>query len=198
MKAMYATDSNANNAYNARQAAQVITYFALKNDSRKISVLKVVKLVYLSDRESLAKFGFPILTERRVSMKHGPVNSQTYNNIKQDPKRAVDLDEWSKFLTAVSDKKIGVRSGISRDALDELSSADISILDEVWDKFGHMTPSQLRRWTHDNCPEYEEVEFGSKTIELRRLVGKVGLTREQYEEVVAQESIDKLFRSLAS
>lgn len=197
IRIMYATSPNKKTAYNARLAAQIVAYFALKSATRDISVLKVVKLVYLSDRLSMEKYFFPILTERRVSMEHGPVNSQTYNNIKQDRQRAVGLNEWSKFVTPVHNRKVAAMPNLSIDEFDELSDAHIKILDAVWEKFEHMTPSQIRNWTHKNCPEYKEIETGSEAIDLITFASNSGLSLEQYEQVKDQEVVDIIFASIA-
>ena len=66
-------------SYDPRKAAQTIAYFSIKNGGKPLHVVRAVKLVYLADRESTARSGFPIQDETRVSMRHGPVNSSTYS-----------------------------------------------------------------------------------------------------------------------
>jgi len=85
-------------SYNARKAAQVIAYLAMKAGHARLPVLKAVKLVYLADRESLSRFGFPLLEEPQVSMPHGPVNSTTYSHINGEE----DLENGQTFLRIVN------------------------------------------------------------------------------------------------
>ena len=83
-------------AYNAKKAAQTIAYLALKNAGNPLEVLKALKLVYLADRESIARYGFPIQDETRVSMPLGPVNSKTYSYIQGEQEQ--DVADWSAYL----------------------------------------------------------------------------------------------------
>ncbi len=66
--------------FSARTVAQMAAVFADKQGGM-INILKLVKLLYLADRESLQKHGNPISFDRLVSMDHGPVLSRTLNLI---------------------------------------------------------------------------------------------------------------------
>jgi uncharacterized phage-associated protein len=62
------------------------------------------------------------------------------------------------------------------DDLDELSAAEEDTLEAVWGKLGHMTASGLRNFSHANCPEYTQVEEGSRLpITYREVMSAVGL-----------------------
>lgn len=184
--------------YNPRKAAQVIAYLALKSPQRALEVIKAVKLVYLSDRHSIATWGAPILDERRVSMPHGPVNSETYSHITGER----DLADcgWADFLEARAGNIVAVANGLTVDSLDELSEADIAVLDETWGKFGHMGPWALRDWTHvsHNVPEWEDPWGSSASIPLRRIMTHAGVPDPdaQAELLEDHDRIDRLFASL--
>ena len=166
--------------YNPRKASQIVAFFALKTARQHLNVLKAVKLVYLADRENIAQFGFPILEERRVSMRHGPVNSYTYDHIKGEVWPEHD-GGWSEFVADRANHDVGLASGdISVDDLDELSDAEIATLETVWDKFGGMTQWQLVDYAHDkaNVPEWEdpnETGQNSKTIEFENMLAAIGV-----------------------
>ena len=59
------------------RAEQIVAFFAMQEPSKKINIMKVVKLVYLADRKNIEKYGDPISDDDYVSMKKGPVCSQT-------------------------------------------------------------------------------------------------------------------------
>lgn len=185
-------------SYNARKAAQVIAYLAMKASPACLPVLKAIKLVYLADRESLSRFGFPILEEPQVSMPHGPVNSTTYSHINGEE----DLDEcgWSGFLQARENSEVSAVQGLSEDDLDELSDADITCLDAVWERFGGMGKWQIRDWTHDrnNIPEWEDPNGSSRPIPLERILSylKIENADAQAEVIKDYRQIDQLFASL--
>lgn len=163
-------------SYNPRKAAQTIAYFAIRSGG-ELPILKAVKLVYLSDRESISNYGFPIQDERLVSMPHGPVNSSTYSYI-QGEKRDADTSGWSEFLSDRANFVVGLsRADISEDDLDELSDADLDVLETIWGKFGGMDRWTLRDWTHDsnNVPEWEDPNGSSSEIPLERIMKYIGI-----------------------
>lgn len=187
-------------AFNARKAAQVISFFIMKNDWQYLDILKAIKLVYLSDRESISRYGFPILDEDHVSMPHGPVNSTTYRHVNGE----YDLDEcgWSEFLEDKANHQIGVARAFNVDDLDELSVADLKCMDEVWSRFGGMGKWEIRDWTHDraNVPEWEDPNGSSKPIPLERIMTLLGLENADLNASIAEEyrKIDRVFANLKS
>lgn len=182
--------------YEPKKAAQLIAYLILKSGGQTLNVLKAVKLVYLVDRESIARFGFPVLDEKRCSLPHGPVNSLTYSYIAgdYDPEQS----GWSEFLRDRENHNVALaRPDIDVDSLDELSDADMECADVVWERFGAMTQWQLRDWTHDprNIPEWEDPNGGSTEIPLQRIMHSVGVEgAENFTEVVeTYRLIDQAF-----
>ncbi|MEH6789952.1 Panacea domain-containing protein [Parasphingorhabdus sp.] len=185
--------------YNPVKAAQVIAHLACKAPDRTLDVIKAIKLVYLADRESIAKFGAPILDERRSSMPHGPVNSQTYSHINGE--HDLDACGWSTFLEDCANHQLAVKAGIDEDDLDELSEADIQCLDAVWSKFGSMGKWVLRDWTHEkaNVPEWEDPKGSSTPIPLERIMAMVGIDSpaEQAALVENNNKVSRLLSQLA-
>jgi uncharacterized phage-associated protein len=183
--------------YNSAKAAQIIAYLALKNAARSINMLKAIKLVYISDREALKRYATPMLDERRVSMPHGPVNSQTYDLAKGE----IEDERWSTILEDRANHMIGVKPNITIDNLDELSDAEIATLDDVWMQFGGMNQWQLCDWTHksENIPEWEDPNGSSSLIPLSRLLHAVGIanTTEHEEFLQDQSAVSKLLANLA-
>lgn len=160
-------------AYNPTKAAQTIAFFSLKNGGRPVNTLKAVKLVYFADRESVRQYGYPIQDEPRVSVPHGPVNSMTYNFIKGEVR---DDDGWSTFVTDREGHNIGLADpSISLDDLDELSDADLSVLEHVWESFGHMNQWEVRDLSHDSrvVPEWNDPQGSSLPIDLESMMAAV-------------------------
>ena len=156
-------------AYNPRKAAQTIAYFAMKSGG-VLAVLKAVKLVYLADRESMSRYGFPIQDERLVSMPKGPVNSTTLNYINGEMEDAEEKG-WTTFLSDRANHEVGLaRAEITEDDLDELSDADIQVLESVWSKFGAMDRWKIVEWTHYNIPEWEDPHGTALEIPLERVM----------------------------
>lgn len=180
--------------YDPRKAAQTIAFFAMK-EGGAINVLKVVKLVYLADRESVRLRGHPIQDEGRVSMPHGPVNSLTLDYLNGFYR---DDGGWSQFLRDRADNDVGLASvEVTTDSLDELSEREIGILEKVWEEFGHMDRFDLAEWTHNNIAEWEDPNGSSRQIPLDRMMAAVGLDK-PIERARELESLNRATSFLAS
>lgn len=171
--------------FNTRKAAQVVAFFAIR-EGGAINVLKVAKLVYIADRKNMEKFEFPITGDNFVSMDHGPVNSITFNCINgmQGAK-----EEWEKFVTDRSGYTVGVsQNDLTEDGLDQLSEAELETLNEVWAEFGPMTKYEVRDWTHNNCPEWEDPNGSSSPIPFSRVFKYLGkAAADELESQIASE-----------
>lgn len=174
-------------SFNARKSAQVIAFLISKSGGTSLNVVKAIKLVYLGDRCSVAKFGFPILDEARVSMPRGPVNSSTYRHLNGE----VDLDAcgWSDFLEDRAEHQIGAKKNFSVEDLDELSEADIQCLEQVWEKFGEMNEWALVEYTHNrkNIPEWEDPHGSSNPIPLERMMTMLGIENADEQAALVEE-----------
>lgn len=151
--------------FNVRKAAQVAAFFTMK-ERGDIYVLKLVKLMYMADRKFLEMYDVPILNDQLVSMPHGPVNSLSYDYI-NGSEEAV---EWDEFLSDRAGHKVGLsKQRLVEGDLDELSKAELRVLQSVWDELGHMDRFQIRDYTHKNCPEWEDPNGSSNPIPYRRV-----------------------------
>lgn len=176
--------------FNERKAAQVAAYFALR-EGGTINVLKLVKLIYLADRNFMKKYDCPILSDRFVSMDHGPVNSITLNLINgMSPERG----DWDKFVSdrarhvvAVAHKRLTVED------FDELSKAEIDVLESVWKKFADKSGYQVRDYTHRHCPEWEDPDGSSTEIPYERVFKFLGKKNsgQLAKDIEAERALDR-------
>ena len=163
--------------YNAKKASQVAAFFCIK-EGGKANVLKLTKLIYISDRTHIEKYGYPIIDDEFVSMPHGPVNSLTLNFIQGN----LESSDWSENITDKSNYAVALANPLSLDDLDELSRAEIDSLEKVWIKFGGLDQYQVRNWTHDNCPEWEDPSGSANPIPLQRIMKFVGIENSELYE----------------
>lgn len=180
--------------YNARKAAQVAAFFA-KASGGKINVLKLVKLIYLADRLALETFEYPILEDKFVSMDHGPVNSITLNYVNG---LSDDREVWAEFISdrtghliALSNPEIKIHD------LDELSLAELKILNLIWDRYGKMSQFEVRDFTHKNCPEWEDPRGSSEPIPLERILKFLGKpdSTQLAAQLESKRNMDQVFAS---
>lgn len=189
---MYARNRHPN--FNARMAAQVVAFFACKEKSNKISKLKVIKLIYIADRESIKTQGEPILSDERFALDHGPINSATLSLIDENGS-ARHLTTFKQFISRIDSRTSVAKREFSRDDLDELSDLDIEILETVWAEHGKRSASALRAWTHikTNIPEYNEPPEGSRTkIFLSDIYEAVGVDAQALTDFESLEHAGRL------
>ena len=82
-------------AFKFDKALQATAYLLRREPSKEMNYMRLLKVVYIADRESLRHTGRPITGDRTVAMKQGPVLSQLLNLIKGDDLRS---PEWAEFI----------------------------------------------------------------------------------------------------
>lgn len=148
--------------YDIAKAAQVVAFFALKSGG-EINVLKLAKLLYLAEREFMRKYDEPMFYDKLASLPDGPVTSVTLNLING----SIDDSVWSTFVTPRDGYSVAATGEVQNGRqLDELSKADIEILNALWDQFGDFDRYELRDWTHrkENVPEWKDPNGSSTPI----------------------------------
>ena len=170
---------------NERKITQVATYFLIKRGGR-MSHLKLMKLLYLSERESLKRYALPISWDCLVSMPHGPVLSQTLDLMDGNVKS--QKDGWDDWINTKENHELELKNvHVGLDELDELSQADLEILDDIWNQFGKMNRYEIRDYTHSHCSEWENPHGSSYPITYKKVFSALGDTEE-----VAKEKQDYL------
>src|SRR5258708_7382539 len=105
----------------------------LKMRGGKMSYMKLLKLLYLVDREALLRWGRPVSTDRYVSMDRGPVLSKTLDLINEGAEEHVGRI-WAKYISApLGHHEVEL---LQKDTpKDELSRAEEKLIAEIFDKF---------------------------------------------------------------
>lgn len=169
--------------------AQMAAFFAAKEPGSKINVMKLIKLMYLSDRESLARYGEPITFDYMFSLDEGPVLSRALNMINGKLSNA-SAAAWNQWMGDRDwDHSVAVIRGFDRSDLDYLSDADMKVVQTIWDQFGHMSQWELSDYTHLHCPEWRNPHGSSLPIDEAELLTYLGNSRE--EAVALKQSIEK-------
>ncbi|MDE0511993.1 MAG: Panacea domain-containing protein [Gammaproteobacteria bacterium] len=181
-------------SYSEQRAAQTAAFF-ISRAGGTIEILKLMKLMYLAERESLARYGEPIIGDVLVSMKHGPVLSRTLDHING----FIDSEEggWESWVSAKAGLQLGLQPAHDPAQLTQLSDADMEILDFIWDKFGQYSKYKLRDVTHKICQEWEDPGDTSQLIPYSRVLNCVGykpeVVRELEQRIQDEEELGKMF-----
>ena len=136
--------------FSPERTTQVCAEFT-RRAGGSINVLKLVKLTYLCDRMSMERYAASVTYDTYVSMDHGPVPSGTLNLINN-----YDDPDWNRWMKEREGYELTLKiQEFVHEDLDELSAADLKIVDETWKKFGGMDEWDLSRHTHEHCAEWK-------------------------------------------
>lgn len=156
-----------NYPFDLRKADQVAAFFAQKAGG-KINILKLIKLIYLAERESMDRYDHVMLNDHFLSMKHGPVLSTTldYLNGRLDKKIEQSLPKSERFIKGRENHDASLtdeyRNTTDDDLLD-LSKADITVLTDMWQQHGDKNQFELAELTHFLCPEWKKPTMFEKS-----------------------------------
>lgn len=173
--------------FDETKSAQMAAYLAQQSKD-PVDKLKLIKLIYLTEREFLARHLLPMTLDEFYSMKNGPVASSALDGLNGRLNKAF----WEKWIKNKSNKISAVKVR-SRDEFDDLSDADIEVLNAVWAEFGSYTTSQIWQHVHTKCPEYQAVEQGRLPISYNDLL--TALQKQNVKEL--EENIKMLRREAA-
>ena len=144
--------------FNEAKATQTAARL-LKLRGGKMSYLKLIKLLYLIDREGLLRYGRPVTTDRHVSMPRGPVVSIIYDLITGDVPPG-EPTFWRRHISAPRDFEVSL---FCDPGDDELSAAEEKLIDDVYTEHGRKSRWELVRYTHD-LPEWQDPRGSSIPI----------------------------------
>ncbi|PHM26561.1 hypothetical protein Xbud_02588 [Xenorhabdus budapestensis] len=158
------------------KVAQMAAYLLSKGGGR-MAYLKLMKLMYLSDREHMRKYGESISGDRMVSMPHGPVLSYSLDLMNGSSQGS---DEgWGRWIAGASNYELETKlPSVERDEYDELTDAELAVLNGVYSEYGYMTQWEIRDYTHSHCPEWIDPHGGSYPIDPKNVFFALGKSNE--------------------
>ncbi len=175
-------------------------FLASKVGAERIKYMRLMKLMYMADRESMARFGEPISYDDMFSMNHGLVLSKTLNVV-SGVNAINDTAPWSDYFSPRNGKQdyfVGVNRLVERDELDFLSDADIEVLNATFDKFGHMSEWDLSQYMHDHCAEWKHPDGSRIPVDDEGLLKIVGVPEHEAalvaDELKAERQKNKIFK----
>jgi uncharacterized phage-associated protein len=159
---------------------------------KEMDYLRVLKLLYIADRESLAETGRPITGDQVVAMKLGPVLSGIYDLVKSNP---CEPSIWQNFL-----RKDHYQIELTEDpGTEELSPYEIGKLLEVAKRYKDCGSHDLVEITHEfgewqrNNPEKSGVKI--QPIPFADILAAVGRAEDVEwirKDAAAADTFDRL------
>ncbi len=140
--------------------------------------LRLLKLLYIADREALQERGVPIIGGLLVAMDHGPLHSEVYDLIKG---AHVNEADWSAYIISqghmMTLKNDPGRLDLSPFEIDKLNAVTAHYQDvDIW---------KLSELTHD-FEEWKDafVKGTSRPISAKRLLQEVGFSDDEIAGIV--------------
>lgn len=162
--------------FDERKATQAAARF-LKLRGGKMSHLKLIKLLYLMDREALKRWGRPVTGDSYVSMPQGPVLSKTYELM------AFGGKTWKEIVSEIGNYEVSLKGEPSTD---DLSEAEIELIDEIFKEYGGLGRWKLRDLTHE-FQEWTDPGQSSIPILIENLLKILGKTEAEISKIKADE-----------
>jgi uncharacterized phage-associated protein len=176
------------------KAAQAAAVLLKMETTRRMSRLRLLKLLYVADREALAERLRPIIGDRPVAMDHGPVLSHTYDLIKGQDAQSPLLEQ---FLRSVGrDVEMTSDPGVG-----ELSRYEISKLQTVAQRFQDLDDWTVAEATHafpewvknrpakgsSNFIPIDDLLAATDTLDRKREILEVESAEGAFDRLVASE-----------
>jgi hypothetical protein len=172
--------------FNPRKSAQASAVL-LKLNGGSMDKYKFIKMLYWSDRVSLEKWSEPITGDKVASMPYGQVLSDVFDLTKGSCPWA--RSEWEPFIAdADEENRITLRDD---PGTDELSKAEIKILEDSYAKFKDMRFKEIKAFFRA-LPEHEDVGRTSKALPFATILQKLGKTPEEISAVMDMCAAEKL------
>ncbi len=177
--------------FNIKKTLQAISAFLHFHGTKDMSYLRLLKLLYIADRESIKETGLPITGDHVVAMKHGPVLSRVYNLIKKGD--TIDWPIWSRHF-----RTVGYRIELVEDPGNgKLSKYEIGKLQELTKRYEDQNEWDMVEITHE-FEEWKQNNPGktSKPIPLVHILAALGRAADEVaivQEAQDQQAFDRLF-----
>jgi len=183
--------------FDEMKATQAACMF-LRLRGNRMHYIKLIKLLYLLDREALGRWGIPVTTDHYASMEHGPIVSNIFNLITDDKPTPV----WGRYISApLGDHEVELRQDSGPISTDRLSQAEEKLIEEIFENFGHRNRWDLIENHMHKLPEWRNPEGSSFPIHIRQILLALGYgedeirvtMRELRTETVAQQILSPAF-----
>ena len=183
--------------FNVEKLIQICNYMVKKNDY-SLNYTKLIKMLYIADKEALKSSIQTITGDSYVSMDNGPVLSKLYDLIMGKYRKGDAQSLWnSRFIR----DGYNLIAAIEKIPHSELSSFEMQTLDQIYNHFEKYSLGQLIDYVH-KFPEWKDPSGSSIPIMPQEILESVGRTNEEIEWILAEtnafEEEEQAFLSLAA
>jgi uncharacterized phage-associated protein len=163
-----------------KKAVQAIGVLFREDNVKRMSYMRLLKLLYIADREALAETGRPITGGQVVAMANGPVLAEIYDLIRGQHR---EMPQWAAFLR---------RERYSLELTNEpdvgaLARYEIKKLQEIAQRHADHDAWEMVLVTHE-FPEWIKNNPGtsSKPIPLNEILEAIGIGPQAREGILGE------------
>ncbi len=171
--------------FNEKKTTQAASLF-LEKSGGKMSYMKLIKLLYLADREALMLWERPLTGDTYFSMKRGPVLSNVLDIISNgdDPENS---SYWYKYIRQPKKYNVELKEKELPET-DILSQREMDLIDELSEKFKDFDRWDMVKICHDFLPEWEDVGGTRKSIEISNILKEVDKSDDEIKAIEEEVS----------
>lgn len=150
--------------FDERKATQAACYLLSLNNGQ-MNYMKMIKLLYLSDRRYILDFSNSITTDCYVSMDNGPVTSNIYNCIKEG--RFDNGSFWSSKIRTENHDVFLIKNDSSYEFL---SPMEMKVIGAVNEEFKDDREWDVVDYCHKNLKEWQFPAGSSIRISIEDII----------------------------
>jgi len=180
--------------FNARKATEVASLL-IQSEGGKMNVMKLVKMVYLLDRLSIARRGIPVVGGVYYSMRNGPVISELLDVINAG-RLADEADcSWEQFISSRTGHEVAL---VGQAPVEFVSESEIQLIAEIYKEHGQKDQWQIRNWCHQNCGEWTPLQAGRERIQVEEIAINVGKSEAEVKRISEEATESNLLSAVFS
>lgn len=165
--------------FSQEKVLQEILYLLSLNGG-EMSLLKLMKELYLIDRESIKERDSSISGDEFFSLRHGPVLSYTLNMLNN-----LEQTEWKNKLEKKEHQYYPIIKKLDQVDYDLLSDKDKDYIRTVSDTFKSMSDWDIVEYTH-TLKEWTNPGYTSRKIRFSEVMRALGKDEEEIRQAKAE------------
>jgi uncharacterized phage-associated protein len=169
--------------FNERKAAAAAAVL-LQQEGGAMDYMRLVKLLYLAERESLARLGHPLAGDTYYALDQGPILSRVLDLCKHTSSGA-----WAIQIERSGRWAVRLRTAPD---LGPLSPAEMTILEDVAKAYRDRDQWELSTLMH-GLPEWKNPQGSRIEIAPADILAALGKTPEQIREILDEAADDARF-----
>ncbi|MBE3145269.1 MAG: SocA family protein [Planctomycetes bacterium] len=171
---------------NLTKIIQIVHHLLAKNGYR-LNYTKLIKLLYLADREALSLWDSSISKDSYASLAQGPVLSGLYNLVKGTAADRFAQTEWNGHFMKDDYDLIALHKG--KLPIDELSEREIEVLDRIEKQYRGWKFGKLIELLHDQSrfPEWTDPGSSSLPLAVESILRSLGRNEEEIKTIAEEE-----------